>query len=279
VGNNNGGYTLSSTSSLNIAVSNIVGTLPISQGGTGQTGFGQGWLASDGSTLTSSTSPTVAYVTATSTTATSTLPLANITTALRLGADYLTDITGSGLNITANALTLDTSGNWTGTLGTYTAAQLLAAGFSTTSADVWDLTKNRWATTSSDYYLSTKSTTNLAEGTNLYYTTTRFDNRLSATTSLPNITTLANLSLPATQLTSFGVPFYTFFAATTTDALTQGSVNKYYADSLVNSYMHASTTVPKTYTANTFTGANTFNSTLTVGTLNGPLQDLGLREV
>jgi hypothetical protein len=89
---------------LNIAVSNIVGTLPISQGGTGQTGFGQGWLASDGSSLSASTSPTVAYVTATSTTATSTLPLANITTALRLGADYLTDITGSGLNITAKAL-------------------------------------------------------------------------------------------------------------------------------------------------------------------------------
>ncbi|NQV88098.1 MAG: tail fiber domain-containing protein, partial [Parcubacteria group bacterium] len=42
--------------------------------------------------------------------------------------------------------------------------------------------------------------------------------------------------------------------------------------SLVNSYIHASTTIPKTYTNNTFTGANTFNGNLTVGTLNGPLQ-------
>jgi hypothetical protein len=78
--------------------------------------------------------------------------------------------------------------------------------------------------------------------------------------------------LNATNLTNFGTPFYTFFNATTTDALAQGATNKYYADSLVNTYINASTTIPKTYTANTFTGANTFSSTLTVGALNGPLQ-------
>ena len=50
----------------------ITGTLAVAKGGTGQTSFGQGWLHSDGTTLTSSTSPTVAYLTATSTTATST---------------------------------------------------------------------------------------------------------------------------------------------------------------------------------------------------------------
>src|SRR5262249_13340314 len=36
--------------------------------------------------------------------------------------------------------------------------------------------------------------------------------------------------------------------------------------------IHASTTIPKTYTANTFTGAQTFNGGLTIGSLNGPLQ-------
>ncbi|MDO8728342.1 MAG: SdiA-regulated domain-containing protein, partial [bacterium] len=46
--------------------------LAVTSGGTGQLSFGQGWLHSDGTTLTSSTSPTVAYLTATSTTATST---------------------------------------------------------------------------------------------------------------------------------------------------------------------------------------------------------------
>ncbi|MEK7142470.1 MAG: NYN domain-containing protein, partial [Patescibacteria group bacterium] len=41
-------------------------------------------------------------------------------------------------------------------------------------------------------------TTNIAEGTNLYWTNDRFDNRLSATTTLPNITTLANLATVGT---------------------------------------------------------------------------------
>ncbi|MEK7627918.1 MAG: hypothetical protein AAB421_00660 [Patescibacteria group bacterium] len=114
-------------------------------------------------------------------------------------------------------------------------------------------------------------TTDITEGSNLYYTTTRFDNRLSATTSLPNITTLTNLSISATQLSNFGTPFYQFFSATTTDALTQGSTNKYYSDPLVQAFVHASSTIPKTYTANTFTGANTFSSALTLSGLNGPL--------
>ncbi len=44
-------------------------------------------------------------------------------------------------------------------------------------------------------------TTDVAEGTNLYWTNARFDARLSATTSLPNITTLAGLSSISTSLT------------------------------------------------------------------------------
>jgi hypothetical protein len=53
-------------------LSTISGTLSVGKGGTGQTAFGQGWLNSDGSTISASTSPTVNYLTATSTTATST---------------------------------------------------------------------------------------------------------------------------------------------------------------------------------------------------------------
>ncbi|MEK7069668.1 MAG: NYN domain-containing protein, partial [Patescibacteria group bacterium] len=47
-------------------------TIAVNKGGTGQTSFGQGWLNSDGTALSASTSPTVNYITATSTTATST---------------------------------------------------------------------------------------------------------------------------------------------------------------------------------------------------------------
>lgn len=51
-----------------------LGTLTVPNGGTGATTFGQGWLFSTGGTgaLAASTSPTVNYLTATSTTATST---------------------------------------------------------------------------------------------------------------------------------------------------------------------------------------------------------------
>ena len=63
-------------------LSTITGTLTVAKGGTGQTSFGQGWLNSDGATLSASTSPTVNYLTATSTAATSTLPRLEVSTAL-----------------------------------------------------------------------------------------------------------------------------------------------------------------------------------------------------
>lgn len=47
-------------------------------------------------------------------------------------------------------------------------------------------------------------------------------------------------------------------AGTTTDALMQGSTNRYYSDSLVQTFIHASTTIPKTYTANAFTALQSF---------------------
>jgi len=116
-----------------------------------------------------------------------------------------------------------------------------------------------FSTTSADYYLSTKSTTNLAEGTNLYFTNARavtaltgqnvsiftndagyltpttfntdFDVRLTATTSLPKITTLAALSLPYTQVT--GTPDLTqyfkltdWYATTSAPQLNAGSATK-----------------------------------------------------
>ena len=66
-------------------LSTITGTLAVAKGGTGQTSFGQGWLNSDGTTLFASTSPTVNYLTATSTTATSTFPYLSVTTNSNLG--------------------------------------------------------------------------------------------------------------------------------------------------------------------------------------------------
>lgn len=103
--------------------------------------------------------------TATSTSATSTFPRLYASTAFRLGSDYVTDLTGSGLTISGSSLALDASGNWTGTFDGQEGT----------------------------YYLDRANHT----GTQLASTISDFTNAvnliLSATTTLPNLTTLANL--------------------------------------------------------------------------------------
>src|SRR5205807_1882899 len=45
-----------------------------------------------------------------------------------------------------------TVGDWTGTLQTLTAGQIMAAGFSTTSADIWKSNRDFFSTTSAAYW-------------------------------------------------------------------------------------------------------------------------------
>lgn len=73
------------------------------------------------------------------------------------------------------------------------------------------------------------------------------------------------------------------FYSTTTADIAEGGTNYYYTDARVNSYIHSSTTIPKTYTANTFTALQTatnatttyltvtdlFTGTIKSGTWNG----------
>ncbi|MEO8637952.1 MAG: tail fiber domain-containing protein [Candidatus Taylorbacteria bacterium] len=113
LGNASGGYDLVATSSLNITsnLASVSGTLGIANGGTGATSFGQGWLFSSGGTgaLSASSSPTVAYLTATSTTATSTF--AGGIRASCFSVDGITCITGGG-------------GGGSGTVGSGTTGQI-----------------------------------------------------------------------------------------------------------------------------------------------------------
>ncbi|MGE5541397.1 MAG: hypothetical protein ACM3TU_03955, partial [Bacillota bacterium] len=132
---------------------------------------------------------------------TNTLATNATTTSLGINNETFTDLTGTGLQNVGGALTLDATGDWTGTFDGQEGSYYLANSFSTSSAAYW---------------LTTKSTSDLAEGSNLYYT-----------------------------------------------------------DARVNAYINGSTTIPKTYTSNTFTNSNIFNGTLTVGSLNGPLQANG----
>ncbi|MEJ0053954.1 MAG: tail fiber domain-containing protein [bacterium] len=70
LGNGSGGYALAATSTLGLNLSSLTGTLGVAAGGTGAASLGQGWLYSTGGgiALSASTSPTVNYLLATSTT-------------------------------------------------------------------------------------------------------------------------------------------------------------------------------------------------------------------
>ena len=89
-------------------------------------------------------------------------------------------------------------------------------------------------TTTADTWLGTKSTTNLAEGTNLYYTDTRFDNRL-ALKSTSDIAEGVNLYYTDGRVNAV-------FDTKTTDDLDEGATNLYYTEARVDANFAAKTT-------------------------------------
>ncbi|MEK7107400.1 MAG: hypothetical protein AAB899_04420, partial [Patescibacteria group bacterium] len=97
-----GGSATSSFSSTGVLT---LGTaLAVGSGGTGQTSFGQGWLSSNGTTISASTSPTVNYVVATSTTLASTFPYASSTALTVSGTGYFGTATSTTLNANTASL-------------------------------------------------------------------------------------------------------------------------------------------------------------------------------
>lgn len=118
VGNATGTFSLRSTSSLGI------------QGG--------------GAGTVSSTNPIMAtYVVATGTASTSTFPRLSITTAISFLGDFVSDATawirskfsaGAGIDITNGVISLNATGDWTGTLDGQEGSYYLANSFSSTSA-------------------------------------------------------------------------------------------------------------------------------------------------
>jgi photosystem II stability/assembly factor-like uncharacterized protein len=73
-----------------------------------------------------------------------------------------------------------------------------------------------WSDANLNTWLATKSTTNLTEGTNLYFTNDRADSRISS---------------------SFGNLFASVLAGTTTDVLAEGVTNKYFTNARVGTYL------------------------------------------
>jgi hypothetical protein len=78
-----------------------------------------------------------------------------------------------------------------------------------------------------------------------------------------------NISGSATSTSNVGFSISSGCYAIGTTCIGGGGA---YGDTNVNTFISGSTTIAKLYTNNTWAGTNTFNSTLTIGTLNGPLQ-------
>lgn len=201
---------------------NVTGILPVGNGGTG-------WA--------SIASAAIPYGNGAGALATTTAGLPGQVLALLNSVPTWTSTTtfSSGLAYSNGNVILDTSGSWIGTLGGFTAPQLIAAGFSTTSADAFVSQRNFFSTTSTDYW---KSATNFFATTSSDFWKTQ--NSFFSTSS-------ADYFLAQNQGASFSTTSAIYFA-------------------------HASTTIAKTYASNTFTGANVFSGSLTFGSLNGPLQ-------
>ena len=127
---------------------------------------------------------------------------------------------------------------------------------------------------------SNATTTNLfattASSTNLFFTTgsggnftstglgTFFNLLLNASSTLQNFTFVNATGTAATTTNFFSTTasstnLYATNLFANTANLTE-STNLFYTDARVNSYIHSSSTIPKTYSANTFTGAQIFDS-------------------
>ncbi|MDB5189452.1 MAG: uncharacterized protein JWL82_409, partial [Parcubacteria group bacterium] len=179
------------------------------------------------------------------------------------------------------------------TSGAFSLAQASASANGYLSSTDWTTFNGKFATTSTNYYLSTKTTDSLAQGTvNLYYqdalvstflnsiaksyfystssadywkgqrdffSTTSASYFLAQNQSAAFSTSSANYYLSQNRENAFATTSANYFFSTkTTDSLAQGVSNLYYQDSLVNTYVGGSTTIAKTYTNNVFTGGNTF---------------------
>lgn len=136
VGNSSGGYTLTSTSSLGI---------------TGGGGLSFAYLfPSDATSTTLTFSGGLLSVGSTTVSGNATTTGMHGVGSLFINSERFTDLTGTGLSNTGGALTLDTTGDWTGTFDGLQGSSYLANSFSTTSANHWASLGLAFSTTSAN---------------------------------------------------------------------------------------------------------------------------------
>jgi hypothetical protein len=200
------------------------------------------------------------------------------TSSLNIGGGTVNSVDMSvptGLTISGNPVTTS------GTLAVaYTAGYSIPKTASTTegtTAYLWGNHASAGYLTLSAFYATT--TQDIAEGgTNLYYLDSRVNAYVHGSTTIPKTytnntfigtQTLNNAS--TTQLTVSGKTWLTYASTTAITATNfygalTGTASGNTTETSMNAYIHASTTIPKTYTANTFTGLQTIGNASTTHT-------------
>lgn len=129
-----------------------------------------------------------------------------------------------------------------------------------TTTDLAEGNNKYYTTTRFDSDFGNNTTSDLTEGTNLYYTTARFDSDLTTKTT----TDLAE----GTNLYYTTARFDTRLGTKTTDNLSEGSTNLYYTNARVETFVDSAYLAVKLPTYVTLTGTQTLtNKTLTDFTL------------
>ncbi|HWU24210.1 MAG TPA: helix-turn-helix domain-containing protein, partial [Candidatus Paceibacterota bacterium] len=203
------------------------------------------------------------------TTANSWSSLQTFSAGINVGASTFTSLLGTGLSNVGGALTVATS-TFSGSGSLFNADLLdgldstyfLANAFSTTSAAYWKTQNNFYSTTSADFWLTGKSTTNLAEGTNLYYTDARADARINATSTIGTLTSAPNLGTVKTTLTGI--------LKATSGVLSNAVAGTDYENPLTFTYPLQRTTNTislafGTTTANSWSSLQTFSAGINIG--------------
>jgi len=159
-------------------------------------------------------------------------------------------------NITDNKITLNSGATGTPTLN---ASIVVGRGSSSNTALRWNESTQKWEQTrdGGTYINIPINTTELTEGTNLYFTTARantaFDNRLSAKTTDNLIEGSTNLYFTTDRANT---AFDNRLAIKTTDNVTEGSTNKYFTNA-------------RARTAISVTGSGSYDNTTGVITVTG----------
>ena len=191
------------------------------------------------------------------------------TTALTTGTQWFPSLANSGLGVDANGKVYAAA---TSTLATISGILPIGSGGTGTSTPP-TYGKLLVGNSAGGYDLLATSSLGITGGGAATWSTitgtlssqTDLQNALDAKLSLSSwyATTTDGLAQGTINKYYSTLLFAADLAGTTTDALAQGSVNKYYAGSLVQAFVHSSTTIPKTYTANTFTALQTITNAST----------------